>query len=144
MIFLYWPKIGWLLSQNKNVTEPCILYKKRHLRMRFQSFLLISFLAGYLTPGSSLPDNSSSRKRCESKNTCGLFHATLAHSFTRIYILWEWKFEYVCLFESKTKLRMFRHKAKKQSSEYIVPVLEASQINYVVNRKNLLKHMTCR
>ena len=39
---------------------------------------------------------------------------------------------------------MISHKAKKQSSEYIVHVLAASQINYVVNHKSLLKHITCR
>ena len=30
---------------------------------------------------------------------------------------------------------MFHHKAKKQSSEYTVPVLAASQMNYVLNEK---------
>ena len=72
---------NWMIIVPKQeCNKLCILYKKRHLRTPFQSFLLISFLTGYLTPGSSWPDDSSSRKRCESKYTCGLFHATLAHS----------------------------------------------------------------
>ena len=72
-----------------------------------------------------------------------------------LFILWEWKFEYVChhitfMSENSYFLKVKPNegcstiKQKKQSSEYTVPVLAASQMNYVLNPKSLLKHITCR